>query len=85
MADRELERIRVSTVVHVPDGEPSYELEQPPPQRIQGVLLFDVAAGRLAQSDLSQTLRSQATYRKKTVAVTATTTVALRIAAARAK
>ena len=85
VAARELERIRVSTAVHVPDGEPSYELEQPPPPRIQGVLLFDATAGRLAQSDLSQTLKSQATYRKKTVAVTATTTVTLKIAAAPAQ
>jgi hypothetical protein len=79
---RALERIRVETTLRVIGGDPSAVLEPLPQQRMQGVLLFDAAAGRLVRSELSQTLTSQGTYRNKKVAMTATTTVTLQITAA---
>jgi hypothetical protein len=62
-SQRPLERIRVATQLKLPDAAaPSQPPERVERQRLEGLYLFDAAAGFLAESRMTQTLVSEVPY-----------------------
>lgn len=74
--ERMLEKIRVATDVKRAAKEPSpAEAEKLPRQHLEGVYLFDAAAGFLAVSNLTQTLLTEVPYAGDQIQVKTTSTL----------
>ena len=77
---RSVERIGVATAVTAPPPESRPgETASPVRQQFSGSLFFDAARGRLVQSELHQTVVSEAAERGQSVQLKASNTVVLRI------
>jgi hypothetical protein len=79
-SDRRLERIRVATQLKLPDAatppRPSERVER---QQLEGVYLFDVAAGFLAESRMTQTLVSEVPYGDAKIRVTTSSSLVTKL------
>jgi hypothetical protein len=70
-SQRPLERIRVATQLKLPNAAaPSRPPERVERQQLEGLYLFDSAAGFLAESHMTQTLVSEVPYADGTIRVT---------------
>jgi len=80
-SNRRLERIRVATQLKLPDaGTPPRPPERVERQQLEGIYLFDAAAGFLAESRMTQTLVSEVPYGDGTIQVSTTSSLVTKLA-----